>query len=71
MLIFDPSMSPQQLAQFGRSVAQLAFVAGIAGAITWSLLMRLCNGVADSITEWEERRIRVITARARARARNG
>ena len=69
MPIVAPPMSPEQVAQFGRSVVLLAFCSGVAGAIAWSVLARICNGLADAITAWEERHIRVIKARARARAR--
>lgn len=69
MLNADFFLRGDQLDHFAWSVIQLAFVAGIAGAMAWNIGAWLLNGLADAITAWEERHIRVIKARARARAR--
>lgn len=69
MPVIDPSMSPEQMRQIALTLVQLGFISGVAGAMAWSVGAWLLNGLADALTAWEERRIRVIQARARARAR--
>lgn len=66
MPILDPSMSPDQVRQIALALVQLGFLSGVAGAMVWSVGAWLLNGLADSITAWEERRARIAAARARA-----
>lgn len=68
MPIVDPSMSPEQLEHLAYALIQIGFCSGLIGAAAWTLLMGIFNAIADAITAWEDRRIRVIKARARARA---
>lgn len=68
MPVIDPSMSPEQLRQVALAFAQIGFVSGLLGALVWSIGAWLVHRLADAITAWEDRRIRVIKARARARA---
>ena len=62
-------MQPGQLDHFAWAVIQLGFAAGVAGAVAWSALAWLVNGLADALTAWEQRRMRIAGARARAAAR--
>lgn len=62
-------MPPDQLEYFAWAVIKLAFAAGVAGAIFWQGCVGLTAWVSARYLAWEEKHLRVIQARARARAR--
>lgn len=62
-------MQPEQLQFFAWAIIKLGFVSGLAGAATWSLVSALVSAFADSAARWEEKRLLIIQARARSRAR--
>ncbi|WP_406622935.1 hypothetical protein [Acidovorax sp. SDU_ACID1] len=58
-------MTETELQALGASIVKLSMLGGVLGAICWSLLMRALLRVADAIQAWEDKRIRIATARMR------
>lgn len=61
-------ISDQQLHHFVLAIATIAFLAGLAGAFAWHLVLTICEWVVARFMAWEEREERIATARARAAA---
>lgn len=62
-------MTETELQAFAIAVAKLAFVGGIVGALCFSLAVRVIGRLGDAIQSWEDKRIRIGSARARAHVR--
>lgn len=58
-------MTEIELQAFALSIVKLSVVGGFLGAICWSLVVRALVHVADAIQAWEDKRIRIATARMR------
>ena len=63
-------MTETELQAFALAVAKLAFVGGIVGALCFSLAVRVIARLGDAIQFWEDKRIRIGSARARADVRH-
>lgn len=58
-------MTEIDMQHFAQSIVKLSMLGGFLGAICWSLVMRGLVGIADAIQAWEDKRIRIATARMR------
>ncbi|WP_406623051.1 hypothetical protein [Acidovorax sp. SDU_ACID1] len=63
-------MTELELQAFALSIVKLSMVGGVLGAICWSLIVRALMHVADAIQAWEDKRVRIGSARARAHVRS-
>lgn len=70
MPIIDPDMTAEQMRHVAMALLQLGFFSGVAGAMCWNVLTWVFCKLADAIQAWEDKRIRIIKARANARALN-
>jgi hypothetical protein len=70
MPIIDPSMSAEQMGHFFDAILMLGFAGGMAGGFAVFLLLWLLDKLCDAILRSEDKRIRIIKARANARALN-
>lgn len=70
MPIIDPSMTPEQMEHVAWALAQLAFFSGMAGAFVLLLAFWILDKIGDAILRSEDKRLRIIKARANARALN-
>ncbi len=63
------AVTETELQAFALAVAELAFLGGIVGALCFSLAVRAISRLGDVIQSWEDKRIRIGSARARAHVR--
>lgn len=59
------AMTETELQAFALSVLKLAFAGGFLGGVVWSVVRSIVVDIADAIQAWEEKRIRIATARMR------
>lgn len=62
----DAPITREELVHFAQQVLWLAFFAGVAGAVAWSMVMQGFESFADWLFDLTQRRARVNAARARA-----
>lgn len=62
----DAPITREELVHFAQQVLWLAFFAGVAGAVAWSVVMQGFESFADWLFDLTQRRARVNAARARA-----
>lgn len=62
----DAPVTREELVHFAQQVLWLAFFAGVAGAVAWSMVMQGFESFADWLFDLTQRRARINAARARA-----
>lgn len=60
------AMTESELQAFALAVLQLSFAGGVFGALCWSMFTHFLGWVADAVCTWEEKRIRIASARMRS-----